>query len=104
MFHVYDKLTYSEDDWRIMKLALARAGILLDRPVGHPDADVLARTVMSVFDWGFRDSDVIATMVAEHARGKSIQSIFKQHVRPQPFVPRPSSSHPLSKTDAERYL
>jgi hypothetical protein len=70
VLHIYDKLTYTEEDWRMMKLALSCASLLLDRTLkGHPDADILARTVMSLFDRGFRDPLIIAKMAAEHTRG-----------------------------------
>ncbi|HTF67508.1 MAG TPA: hypothetical protein VK638_32995 [Edaphobacter sp.] len=86
MFHIYDKLT----DWRIMKLAFSHASLLLGRSLrGHPDADVLARTVMSMFDRGIRDPLVIVTMTAEHTRGSPIQDVLTKRNNDKPLASLP---------------
>jgi hypothetical protein len=70
-----------------MNLAFSHANLLLGRPLkGHPDADILARTVMSVFAGGIRNPVVIAKMTAAHTRGLPIHDILKKRNDDNPLA------------------
>jgi hypothetical protein len=58
------KLIYSSEDWNLMQHALRIATKELHRSQGHEDADRLARRVMTLFDHGLRDPEVIARAAA----------------------------------------
>ena len=63
--HLFEKLTYSEDDWYIMQEAHVKACELLGaQPVSYRNADRLARTIMRLFDAGARDFETIASIAA----------------------------------------
>jgi hypothetical protein len=57
-------LIYSSEDWNLMQSALFKATKKLHRAQDHEDADRLARRVMTLFDRGLRDIDVIARAAA----------------------------------------
>ncbi|MBB3147268.1 hypothetical protein FHS21_003684 [Phyllobacterium trifolii] len=58
------KLIYSSEDWNLMQNALLTATKKLHRAYGHEDTDRLARRVMTLFDRGLRDVEVIASAAA----------------------------------------
>jgi hypothetical protein len=58
------KLIYSSEDWNLMQSALLKASKKLHRTQGHEDMDRLARRVMTLFDQGLRDVDIIARTAA----------------------------------------
>jgi len=60
----YRKLIYSSEDWNLMQRALLKATQKLHRAQGHEDTDRLARRVMTLFDQGLRDAEVIARTAA----------------------------------------
>ena len=63
--HLFEKLTYSEEDWYIMQDAHVKACELLGvQPVSYRNADRLARTIMNLFDGGARDFEIIASIAA----------------------------------------
>ncbi|WP_271894233.1 hypothetical protein [Candidatus Phyllobacterium onerii] len=63
--HLFEKLTYSEDDWDIMQDAHLKACEFLGHdPVFYKNADRLARTIMNLFDGGARDFQIIASIAA----------------------------------------
>ena len=64
--HLFDQLTYSEDDWHIMENAHIRACELLgEHPAHYEHNDRLARTIMQVFGTGARDYEIIASIAAQ---------------------------------------
>jgi hypothetical protein len=63
MLHrLFEKLTYSEEDWCVMQKAHIKACELLGQP--STNAERLAKTVMKLFDAGERDVKIIAAMAA----------------------------------------
>jgi hypothetical protein len=56
----YRTLIYYSEDWNIMQSALLKATKKLHRAQDHEDTGRLARRVMTLFDQGLRDVDVIA--------------------------------------------
>jgi hypothetical protein len=58
------QLIYSSEDWNLMQTALLTATKKLHRAQDHEDSDRLARRVMSLFDRGLRDPDIIARTAA----------------------------------------
>jgi hypothetical protein len=58
------KLIYSSEDWNLMQSALFKATKKLHRAQDHEDTDRLARRVMTLFDRGLRDINVIARAAA----------------------------------------
>ena len=75
--HLFDKLTYSEDDWYIMQDAHVKAcEILGQQPVSYNNADRLARTVMKLFDEGERDFQIIASIAAHREAVLDGQSTY----------------------------
>jgi hypothetical protein len=63
--HLFDHLTYSEEDWRIMEKARIRACELLGQRAGdYENNERLARTIMKVFDAGTRDYEILASIAA----------------------------------------
>lgn len=64
MPHHIRNLFYSSEDWRLMQNALLAAAKKLDRDQCHEDTDRLARRVMTLFDRGLRDAEVIARAAA----------------------------------------
>ena len=74
--HLYEKLTYSEEDWCIMQKAHVKAWELLGQPSAN--ADRMAKTVMKLFDAGERDFKVIAAMAAhrEHRLQKRAEKVL----------------------------
>ncbi|PSH68505.1 hypothetical protein CU102_12065 [Phyllobacterium brassicacearum] len=67
--HLFDQLTYSEDDWHIMENAHIRACELLgEHPAHYENNDRLARTIMQVFGTGARDYEIIASIAAQRER------------------------------------
>ena len=64
--HLFEKLTYSEDDWYIMQDAHVKACELLGaEPVSYRNADRLARTIMKTLRRGARDFQIIASIAAD---------------------------------------
>ncbi|PSH61595.1 hypothetical protein [Phyllobacterium sophorae] len=60
-----DKLTYSEDDWHVMEDAHIKACEILGlHPAYYEHKDRLARTIMSLFNKGTRDYQIIASLAA----------------------------------------
>ena len=55
---------YYSQDWNVMERALLKARRKLHRAKGNKDMDRLARRVMTLFDQGLRDADVIARTAA----------------------------------------
>ncbi|MBZ9605297.1 hypothetical protein [Phyllobacterium chamaecytisi] len=55
---------YTSDDWKVMQGALLKASGKLQRNRDHQDTDRLARRVMTLFDRGLRDVEVIASAAA----------------------------------------
>ena len=65
--HLFDKLTYDEEDWCILGDAHIKACDLLgEPPMSYKNADRLARHIMKLFDAGVRDFEIIATIAAHH--------------------------------------
>ena len=60
----YRTFIYSSEDWNLMQNALSTAAKKLHRDQGHEDTDRLARRVMTLFDQGLRDAEVIACTAA----------------------------------------
>ena len=58
------RFIYSSEDWSLMQSALLSAIRELRRDQGHEDTDRLARRVMTLFDQGLRDAEVIACTAA----------------------------------------
>jgi hypothetical protein len=58
------KFFYTSEDWNLMQRALLAAASKLHRDQGHEDTDRLARRVMTLFDRGLRDAEVIARTAA----------------------------------------
>jgi hypothetical protein len=61
--HFRNVIYYSED-WNVMESALLKATGRLHRTQGHEHTDRLARRVMTLFNEGLRDAEVIARAVA----------------------------------------
>ena len=53
--HRLKKLIYSSQDWSVMQTALLLASKQFEPP-NYPNADRLARRVMTLFDGGLRDA------------------------------------------------
>ena len=64
MLFQFRKLIYSSEDWILMHSALLNASKKLHRDQGHENTDHLARRVMTLFDQGLRDAEVIALTAA----------------------------------------
>ena len=63
--HLFEKLTYDEEDWSILEDAHIKACELLGQPpVSYKNVDRLARHIMKLFDAGVRDFEIIATIAA----------------------------------------
>jgi hypothetical protein len=60
----YRNLIYSSEDWNLMQWALRIAAEKLHRDRDHEDTDRLARRVMTLFDRGLRDANIIASAAA----------------------------------------
>ncbi|ATU92750.1 hypothetical protein [Phyllobacterium zundukense] len=59
---------YSSEDWTLMQGALLKASRRLDRGPSDKYADQLARRVMTLFDQGLRDENVIASTAVHQER------------------------------------
>ena len=60
----FRNLIYYSEDWDVMESALLKATRKLHRAQGHEDTDRLARRVMTLFDQGLRDAEIIARAAA----------------------------------------
>ncbi len=79
--NLFQKLTYSSEDWHIMELALYQASAILRRPAKtHHHSERLARTIMSLFDRGLRDPSFIAVGAAD--RENSLADMQRLRVLP----------------------
>lgn len=65
--HHLKKLIYSSQDWSVMQTALRLASKQFEPP-NHPDADRLARRVMTLFDQGLHDAQAIASAAVHQER------------------------------------
>jgi hypothetical protein len=59
------KLLYTREDWNVMQSALFKASRQLGRGPNHEFADRLARRIMTLYDRGLRDEEVIAFAAVE---------------------------------------
>ncbi|TXR46272.1 hypothetical protein [Phyllobacterium endophyticum] len=59
------KLQYTCEDWNVMQSALFRASKQLQRSQNHEFTDRLARRIMTLFDQGVRDEEVLALAAME---------------------------------------
>ncbi|UXN66254.1 hypothetical protein N8E89_24055 (plasmid) [Phyllobacterium sp. A18/5-2] len=79
LLHLFDQLTYSEDDWQIMENAqLGAYEILRQHPAYYENNDRLARTIMKLFYNGERDHERIAT-IAAHREIIMVRLLSKRH-------------------------
>jgi hypothetical protein len=62
------KVFYSSEDWNLMQNALVKASEQLHRGPDHEYANRLARRVMTLFDQGLRDEEIIALNAAHQER------------------------------------
>lgn len=60
----FRNIIYYSEDWDVMESALLKATRKLHRAQDHEDADRLARRVMTLFDQGLRDAEIIARAAA----------------------------------------
>ena len=79
LLHLFDQLTYSEDDWQIMEHAQLRAcEILGQHPAYYENNDRLARTIMKLFYNGERDHERIAS-IAAHRETIMVRLLSTRH-------------------------
>ncbi|MBB3149594.1 hypothetical protein FHS21_006048 [Phyllobacterium trifolii] len=60
----FRNIIYYSEDWDVMESALLKATRKLHRAQDHEDTDRLARRVMTLFDQGLRDAEIIARAAA----------------------------------------
>ena len=60
----FRNIIYYSEDWDVMESALLKATSKLHRAQDHEDTDRLARRVMTLFDQGLRDAEIIARAAA----------------------------------------
>jgi hypothetical protein len=62
------KLLFTREDWNIMQSALFKASKQLDRGPNHEFTGRLARRIMTLYDRGLRDEEVIALAAVEQEK------------------------------------
>ncbi|WP_457302163.1 hypothetical protein [Phyllobacterium sp. P5_D12] len=60
----FRNIIYYSEDWDVMESALLKTTRKLHRAQHHEDTDGLARRVMTLFDQGLRDPEIIARTAA----------------------------------------
>jgi hypothetical protein len=78
--HRLKKLIYSSQDWSVMQTALLLASKQFEPP-NYPNADRLARRVMTLFDGGLRDAANLASATAHQERLIAQIGLFRDSAR-----------------------